>query len=110
MANSDVPVQVLGEVKHVVQNSFILKCIDCIARHMEWRKAQALGSTGEEPVINDAITLAPSWQSTTIQGQVIFACVAVPSCMEHLTPKELSVQEKAARAGLLHGTAGSNGS
>lgn len=110
MAESDIPVQVLGEVRHVVQNPFTLKCLDCIARHMEWRKKQATGSEELEPVINDAVTLAPSWQSTTIAAQVIFACVALPACMEHLTPTELSAQEKAIKSGLLPARAVSNGS
>jgi hypothetical protein len=57
----------------------------------------------EIPGINEAITLAPMWQQQPIGPQMAFACVAVPSCMEHLNSREVTPEEKAVQGGLLLG-------
>jgi hypothetical protein len=62
---------------------------------------QALGEDVEIPEINDAITLAPSWQERRIGPQMIMACVALPVCKSHLEVNELSPAEQAVRNGRL---------
>jgi hypothetical protein len=68
------------------------KCVSCIGEYITARdarqEAQATGAPydGSEPLpeISDAITLAPSWQSRQLGMQVVYACVALPTCMRHL--------------------------
>ena|SRR6266498_3277122 len=88
-----------------------LKCLQCIG---EYQMAvsdldNGILHNGEKPVIPEiraAITLAPSWQSQIIQGQMVMACVAIPSCFEHLTTTKQSPIERATRNGLALGGSG----
>lgn len=81
-----------------------MKCLSCVGEFMmASRKAQANGEVPELPEIRDAITMAPSWQTKTTMGQMVMACVAVPTCMQHLGAQEKSALEKAADNGLFLG-------
>ncbi len=60
------------------------KCLQCLA---EGKMAASEGNgsgPAPAPVANDAITLAPSWQMHQIGPQQVIACVAVPTCGDHL--------------------------
>jgi len=61
----------------------------------------------ELPGINEAVTLAPSWQNQQIntpQGLTMaMSCVAVPTCMQHISAHEVTAEEKAIQGGLLLG-------
>jgi hypothetical protein len=67
---------------------WIPKCNPCVAEYIDARnKAGPAAEVTELPEIHDAATLAPQWQSQSSMGQMMFACVAVPVCMEkHLAP------------------------
>jgi hypothetical protein len=81
-----------------------LKCLQCIGEHNE---AVKKGYPKESlPPINDAITLAPSWVSQMLMGQMAMTCVAIPACMDHLETKEKSAVERAAGSGLIIGGGG----
>lgn len=86
------------KVEHVMTGIPQLKCLECIAQ------AQQAVKDGDpvEP-IRDAVTLAPTWVSKQIGMQMVFASVAVPSCMEHLTMTEKSPQERAMEGGIVLG-------
>jgi len=55
------------------------------------------------PMPRDAITMAPSWQQQTQMGpgQMAIACVAIPSCKEHLQVQEISAIDRAIMGGKL---------
>jgi hypothetical protein len=76
-----------------------LKCLACIS---EW-----IGSGSDadqyDAVVNDAVTMAPAWESKTMMGQMMMAAVPLPSCLKHLGVKEKSPQEKAMQSGLFLG-------
>jgi hypothetical protein len=77
-------------------------CLPCIS---EWIKAECPGGPdGEEfSKISESITLAPSWETKTMMGQMVMACVMVPTCLGHLGVKEKTPQEKAMESGLFLG-------
>jgi hypothetical protein len=59
-----------------------LKCLACLA---EGKLAAGEGDgSGASPVADDAVTLAPSWQEQQIGAQRIVACIALPTCADHL--------------------------
>jgi hypothetical protein len=69
----------------------------------EW---QAMGSEGEAPAINDAVTYAPAWQQHMIGNQItgmqlMYACIALPTCMGHLGKIELTPEQQAVKGGIL---------
>jgi hypothetical protein len=59
-----------------------LKCNHCVAEYLDAKNRQAIDPDVELPEILDAITLAPEWQQQVTMGQAMFACVAIPVCME----------------------------
>ena len=78
------------------------KCLACIEAYATFLDAQAKGKVPPDqasPEIQDAITHAPSWQTHSIMGQMVMACVALPSCMDHLVPHHKTAQEKMALSG-----------
>jgi hypothetical protein len=66
-------------------------------------------SEDQRPPINKAVTFAPAWQSQTYMGQVIVACVSLPSCMDHLGSKKKSAEERAMEGGIVLGRDGQAG-
>jgi hypothetical protein len=63
--------------------------------------AEALGDTYEQPPDpRDAITWLPAWQQQQVGQQMVMACVALPSCMEHIKINKPSPQQYAMRSGL----------
>lgn len=86
-----------------IKGAQVWKCLNCIGEYnIAIQKYPGAG----KPPINDAITLAPTWQNTTLMGQTFFACVAVPTCMDHLTTQEKTPQQKAMEGGLILGGPG----
>ena len=87
-----------------------LKCLDCVAQYKSFLANQNLGNTPEDypaPVIKDAVTLVPAWQQQVFGGQIVMACVAVPTCMDHIQVSEMTAEQKAVLGGrLLQGTVG----
>jgi hypothetical protein len=118
----------------VTMGAWIPKCLECVAvykvtqnqieeatRHNALTQQrldglEAAGKTStlnidfkpvpELPEIKDSYTLAPSWQSQIVQGQMVISCVAVGSCLEHLGVKMKSAAERAAQSGLVVGGSG----
>ena len=93
-----------GQVTSLLSNPGI-KCLGCCGNHIQALKDRAEGVlvNGEEPelpVIRNAVTYAPSWQSHQIAGQIIFACVPLPSCWQCLVPEEKTPAERATKSGL----------
>ena len=91
------------EISFIQPEAGVNKCLPCLSEYLEQRKRMP---DSPRLSVNDAITWAPSWQMQTIQGQLIFACVAVPVCHEHLETKEKSAQERAVEGGILLGGQG----
>jgi hypothetical protein len=60
----------------------------------------------QRPPINDAVTFAPAWQSNIHMGQTLIACIALPSCMDHLESREKSAEERATEGGIILGRDG----
>lgn len=91
----------------------VIKCASCIGRYLTTVKDKAAGvqHDGQDPMIppvNDAVTWLPSWQSQQIQGQIVMACVALPTCMGCCGIKEETPVERATKSGLaLPGPGGS---
>lgn len=80
-----------------------IKCLACVSEHLAARQKMP---DQDPPVIQDAITWAPSWQTKTMGGNVMMACVAVPSCLDHLSNEEKSPQQRAMEGGILLGGSG----
>jgi hypothetical protein len=81
-----------------------LYCLQCVSEVLQFEARQARGEIPElaaPPSLREAITLAPSWQQQSIMGQMVMACVAVPTCKEHLQVKEVSPQDRALLGGKL---------
>ena len=87
-----------------------LKCLDCVAQYKKFLADQILAKVREgfpPPEINDAVTLVPAWQQQVFGGQIVMACVAVPTCLDHIQVIEMSAEQKAVLGGrLLQGTVG----
>jgi hypothetical protein len=82
-----------------------LKCIKCFEFAFNARRDLDNGVLwdGQEPVVpevKDAITMAPSWQSQSIMNQMLFACVPLPCCEEHLEERKETPIERATKSGL----------
>ncbi len=81
-----------------------LKCLQCVGEHKNFLAQQALAKVAEgspPPLIEDAITLVPTWQQQMIGGQIILSCVAIPACMRHIEVHEQTPEEKAVAGGRL---------
>ena len=76
------------------------KCTTCIE---EWLKLSEEERAGKEARdhIRDADTLVPSWQANMVgPGQLAMACVALPTCLNHIVTKKRSPEEIAQQNGL----------
>ncbi len=66
-----------------------LKCMICVGESIAElnaaRKERRPAIIGE---LEDAITLAPSWQQKIVAGQLVVACVAIPVCLRHIKVDE----------------------
>lgn len=87
------------------------KCLTCIGEYQMALKDIEDGvlHDGEQPVVPwvaDAISWAPSWQQTQIMGQMMVACVAIPTCMRHLSTEKKSPIQRASASGLMLGGPG----
>jgi hypothetical protein len=83
-------------------------CLTCIGEYQMaiQDKENGVLHDGHEPIIPDinaAVTLAPTWQQTTLMGQMVMACVTVPSCMRHLSTEKKSHIQRATASGLALG-------
>jgi hypothetical protein len=84
------------------------KCITCITMFFDWQQ-KVLDEdplAGPEPVVEDAITMAPAWQEKMIGNrmtgmQLMYACIALPTCMGHLGKVELTDEQKAVKGGVI---------
>jgi hypothetical protein len=95
------------KVEHEVTGIPHFKCLGCISDYVA---AEQKGvPEADRPPIRDGVTLAPHWVNQTIMGQVMMACVAVPSCYVHLNVKEKTPQERAVEGGIIIGGGGSDG-
>ncbi|HEX4713778.1 MAG TPA: hypothetical protein VH164_02510 [Ktedonobacteraceae bacterium] len=79
------------------------KCVSCIEQYV--KAAASIESEEErtslfERTVFDGVTLVPFWQSHTVFGQVMFQCITLPVCINHIQEKKQSPQEKAAAGGL----------
>jgi hypothetical protein len=85
-----------------------IKCLNCVAVHKKFVSDQTIGSIPEEfpePVVNDAITYAPSWQQQVVAGTLVMACIAIPVCVDHVEVAEMTAEQRAVQGGrLLQGT------
>ena len=79
------------------------KCLQCAGEFKLASKKAKNGSTPELPEIRDAVTWAPSWQTTEVGPQTVIGCVAIPTCLEHLGASEKSPADRLAAMGLLPG-------
>jgi hypothetical protein len=61
------------------------KCLQCL---IEIKLLPEVPENGD--AASDAITLAPSWQNTTMGPQTMVACIPVPTCYKHLTVERKS--------------------
>lgn len=62
-----------------------LKCLTCLAEgKLAVQHSNGNGQDYSEPLANDAITWAPSWQQQQVGPQMVMACVALPTCAVHL--------------------------
>jgi hypothetical protein len=88
----------------------MMKCMSCCAERIVAEVKQNKGELPEDahlPEIRDAITWAPAWQTQAVAGQMVMACVALPTCKEHIQAVELSPADQAVRGGrLLQGKLG----
>jgi hypothetical protein len=82
-----------------------IKCLACYEELANFLGAQEEGKIpddAERPVPEDAVTFAPAWQTKTIMGQMVMACIALPSCERHLVPQKRSaVEQSVMRGGVL---------
>lgn len=76
-------------------------CLDCIGNYKMTLARYEDGSQEQLPQVNNAVTLCPSWQNTSIMGQMVMACVAVPTCAEHIGVTPKSPRQRAAESGLI---------
>jgi hypothetical protein len=101
------------EPPRIDQKDGVTKCASCVGK---WVRTKAdidndVLHNGQVPIlppVNDAVTWLPTWESTTIQGQLVMACVALPSCLDCCTIKNESPIERATKSGLALGGQGIN--
>jgi hypothetical protein len=76
-------------------------CSSCCAERAVFEAQQLRGEnhTSGPPEVEEAYTYAPSWQQTMVMGQMIMACVALPTCKRHLQIKEMSPADRAVLGG-----------
>lgn len=89
-----------------------LKCNTCVGEYLNFAVKKVKGEVPEEavpPEIKDAVTMAPSWQSNMTMGQLMMACVPLPTCMDHIQVTELSAEQRALLSGILLGRPGQAG-
>jgi hypothetical protein len=72
-------------------------CLQCVGEMIQAER-QHLDPV---PQPEEAITLAPSWQQQVVGGQMIMACVTVPTCLKHLVIGEVSPIQRALSNGLV---------
>jgi hypothetical protein len=96
--------EIIGEV---VSAPSFPACLTCVSEYIlannKWLESGQ--PDGLEPVyemmVLPAVTMAPSWQSQAIGGQMAMACVALPSCLKHLGVREKTPMERASENGLM---------
>lgn len=72
-----------------------LKCFSCIEIFV------ANGKKKEEwGKVRNSATLVPTWQQKVVGGNLMMACVTLPTCIEHIISKPETPEEIAARTGL----------
>lgn len=82
-------------------------CLSCVSEYVLARNKwiESGQPDGQEPSYSDsvrpAITNAAAWQQQVVGGQMIMACVALPTCMQHLGVREKTAMERAAGSGLM---------
>jgi hypothetical protein len=76
-------------------------CLQCCGEYIQARDRGI--PVVQRPAIQVAATWAPSWQSQAVGGQMMMACVVIPSCFDHLSNRQKSPQEIAAGSGLFLG-------
>jgi len=87
------------KVEHVMTGMPQLKCLQCIG------EAQVDKSDAAHE-IRDAITLAPMWVTQAAGMNMVMACVAVPTCLEHIQTAEKTPQQRAMEGGIILGQQG----
>jgi hypothetical protein len=69
------------------------KCVSCVTEYMKAIR-DVEDDVDREAIwfrtVADGETLVPVWQSHTAFGQIIYACVALPTCRRHLAMKDTS--------------------
>lgn len=84
-------------------------CMQCSAEWKMYVVKKTNGTLAADtpvPEIRAAYTWAPAWQQQQIGGQLVMACIPLPTCLEHLAVSELSSLDRAIMGGkLLPGTA-----
>jgi len=91
----------------IVSASSYPMCLSCVSEYILAKNKWIEGGQpeGYEPDYNElvlcAVTEAPSWQQQIMGGQMVMACVTVPSCMKHLGVREKTAMERAAGSGLM---------
>jgi hypothetical protein len=98
------PTPIMGEIVSAPSYPMCLSCVsEYILARNKWIESGQ--PDGEEPnyntEVNPAVTEAPSWQSQAMGGQMVVACVPLPTCMKHLGVREKTAMEKAAGSGLM---------
>lgn len=78
-----------------------MKCLQCCGELLVAEARNLRGEVTVLPEVEEAWTLAPSWQKQEIMGQIVMACVAVPTCKKHLTASEMSPLDQAVQNGKL---------
>lgn len=85
-----------------------MKCFVCVANKRMYFVKEKNGTNPPgttEPIVQEAVTWAPSWQQQQIGMQAIMACVSLPTCYDHVEVRELSALDKAMMGGkILPGT------
>jgi hypothetical protein len=82
-------------------------CLSCVSEYILAKNKWVEGGQpdGQEPDyetdVLPAVTEAPSWQQQIVGGQMIMACVPLPTCMKHLGVREQTPMERAAHSGLM---------
>jgi hypothetical protein len=79
-------------------------CLQCCGEYIQARDSGM--PPAQRPAIQMSATWAPSWQTHTINGQMMMACVVIPSCFDHLGNRQKSAEEMAAGSGLFLGGSG----
>lgn len=80
------------------------KCLSCVSEFISERNKvegdESAPALVFEDLVEDAITMAPSWQQTMVGNQLMMACVTVPVCMRHIDVKEQSAAQRILGGGL----------